>query len=183
MGRLGPCMVAPVPIQRMNVCEWMNVTRNVQRDLSGRKTRKALYKYSLFTIYHNKQWNWYQFFFSDYCVELNITLNHKSSHFHSCHFCFLVTLMQAWQHLMAALALEACLMAQEAPWRHWARPTQASSSMLLLPSLACTTRACCPSKVSQLQAAKKKVGAVDWVWKEGDDMVGGRKYRWNDQWI
>ena len=52
MGRLGPCMVAPVPIQRMNVCEWVNVIRSVKSALSGRKTRKALYKYSPFTIYH-----------------------------------------------------------------------------------------------------------------------------------
>ena len=51
-GQVGPCMVAPVPIQSMNVCEWVNVIRSVKSALSSLKTRKALYKYSPFTIYH-----------------------------------------------------------------------------------------------------------------------------------
>ena len=50
MGRLGSCMVAPVPIHCMNVCEWVNVICCVKSALSGLKTRKVLYKYSPFTI-------------------------------------------------------------------------------------------------------------------------------------
>ena len=50
MDRLGPCMVAPVRIQLMNVYEWVNVTHGVKCILSGQTTRKALYKYSPFTI-------------------------------------------------------------------------------------------------------------------------------------
>lgn len=112
--------------------------------------------------------------FSDKLL-LNITLSDKSSPFHPCNFCVLVTLLQAWQHWMAALALEACLMAQETPWRHWARPTQASNSMLPLLCPACTTRACSPSRVSQQQAAKRKVGSLGWEKKKGC-----RQYRWSE---
>lgn len=90
--------------------------------------------------------------------------------------CCLVIMMQVWQHWMAALALEACLMAQETPWRPWARPTQASSSMLLLPSPACTTRVCCLSRASQLQAAKRKVGSMGWEKEKRHGIGGGMKY-------
>lgn len=48
MDRLGPCMLAPVSIQHMNGCECDSKCKSA---LSGQKTRKALYKYSLFTIW------------------------------------------------------------------------------------------------------------------------------------
>lgn len=61
---------------------------------------------------------------------------------------------------MAVLALGAFQMGQGTRWRHWVRPTQASSSTLQLHSPTCTARACCPNRASQQQAAKKKVRSM-----------------------